>query len=233
MSNPGLDPSKISLSKQPPLLLFAPAISSKITPIPTPLYSELDEYRKQLVEKGSPYTPYSLHKQSTRFYRAIFIGFGVLFLILLSILYMHKASWFYTLYFGGVLAKTVLSAVCVTISSAAFFLAWQLRAEREGVWKLVHQAKQKIARIYAQKRGRFGLKRFLIFSSHSHQAEQLKHAYLDALEKMDEVKEVALCLLTGVSEAREFDVEYKERLFNDILLEMQDKLSGIIHSFKA
>jgi hypothetical protein len=81
----------------------------------------------------SHYHIYLSKKRQALIYQFIFFGFGILFLVLASILYFYTTNWSYYAMFGSSgFIKLCLYALCLILSMGAFGIAYKIRPPRKG-----------------------------------------------------------------------------------------------------
>lgn len=192
-------------------------------------YSDLNQFRQQIeVEKSGPHhKPYeAMHKQAFR-YRLIFLGIGILFILLGLLVYQHSINWLsYSLIFSSFhTAKTVAYGICFLFAFFAFGIAYSIRAEREAQNLLIKRAKRKLTRILRKKTP-------LRWVAIGKQYHPIKCAYDRALDKIQESKEVATLLFQQISYSHHLNPNQKAILFNQAILELNDRLHHIINKFQ-
>lgn len=100
-------------------------------------YTELDD---------SYYELYYSKKRLGKLYRGIFLGFGLLFLILANIVYFKTSGGIYQVYFNNFeLIKTFSYSLCLFLSLGAFGISYSIRPKNEAIEALM---------IYIEKKSR-------------------------------------------------------------------------------
>ena len=210
--------------KTPPLFRVTPPKS--LSP-----YRELALFKQQVeIEKiGFHDQPYHTHKKNVLTYQLIFMGLGALFLVLDAMIISQKMSWAYTIYFNNwFVGKSLLCVFCTCFSLASFAIGYSLRIEKEAVHYYYKKARQKLSQAYARKRIGFGFAALFGFGSQSRVLAELKSSYKEAKVKLSEYKEEALHLLDRIAYSPTLSQLEKERLFNQAILELKDKLNFFI-----
>lgn len=227
------------------MLLFhrsaeAPQISKHLFTAKLPYiqrdYTELHIFRQQIEQtrEGFHPQPYTENKPATLFYRSIFFGFALLFAILATCIIFGTATMNYTFFNFSLVFKGVLTLTCGTLATSALLLALRMRTEREAVLHYYHKAKTHAYKIYARKKMKMGIKRFLLFfDRNQRQSAALAHLYHDACDKIHACKEETLRLVTRIRSSRKVDAKTKEMLYNQAIAEFNDKLTLIAHTFKT
>lgn len=192
-------------------------------------YAELHQFRQQVDGLAQPY---HVHKRNAFAYRSVFILISLLFLVLTFLTYFQNTNWFCGLFFSNCfIAKLSLSGFCGLLSVSAFSLGVYISAEREAMAHLLKIVKRKIQAIYSHQCASLGWKRFLMFFKGCAETAGARRAYHDTIEKVHEIQEATRHLLRHISSSREIDRPARERLLNQALLEMRDKLEKVIHMF--
>lgn len=210
---------------------------------PIPLFtSRRQEYTKlrlfknriELEKTGPNYKPYSTMKSSVMLYRTIFLGFGALYFLLGIILFFNSLNWSYTFLFGNSIdLKLAFCGLCAIASSSGILIGFTLRTEIEAAKRLYGKAKRRLKKFYDRKLVKFGVIRFLSFGQEYRKTLALKQMYLDSLEKLQEYKEETLQILDQIARSNSLDGRMKEELFNQAILELDDKMNLVIHTFKS
>lgn len=192
-------------------------------------YPDLNHFRRQIeVEKSGPHhKPYEAMQKQALHYRLIFTGIGVLFMLLGILVYQHSINWLsYSLIFSSFhTAKTVAYGICFLFAFSAFGIAYSIRAEREAQNQLIRRAKRKLTRILRKKMPL----RLIAVGKEYH---PIKCAYDRALDKMHESKEVTTVLFQQISYSHHLNYNQKAILFNQAILELNDRLHHIINKFQ-
>ena len=106
------------------------------------------------------------------------------------------------------------------LSAAAFGIAYCIRTEREAKNQLIKRAKRKLKRIL--------YKKMALCENY----KQLRHEYAAALDKVSESKETAILLFQQISYYHNLSYSEKAVLFNQAILELNDRLHTIINKFQ-
>lgn len=200
----------------------------KITPISQrDPYPDLSQFCSQLRERGG-YHLFAQHKRTANFYRLIFIGLSLLFLVLMAVILLLKVNVFFAI---GVIAKTLLSGVCGLFAVITFALGWRIRADREVVHHLCRKSKAKLRNVYKRKKAKFGWHGLLIFLGTHKPATQVKQAYHEAVDKIHDSKEQTLNVLDQVISAGYLTPVERDSLCHQAILRLRDQLSLVINAF--
>ncbi len=211
--------------------------SSKILPLNNSLpYEELGLFRRQLdaTSLGASHHAFRKFQNNAAFYRTIFAAFGFTFLILTAFIYFRTGScWVCPLFFAPfALAKTTLSTFCGSLSLSAFVIAYKIRAEKEAVNHFFKQARRKLDLLYARKCTELGISRFFAFCQQHQKTKALKQHYHELLDKMDELRDGAISLLSSIAKAKVGNEE-RRTLFNQAILEMKENINQIVRFFEG
>jgi hypothetical protein len=199
-------------------------------------FPELDLFRQQ-IEQGKAclhHQPYTNSKKNTLIYKAIFLSFSALFVLLsvLTVCISFAYSWgIFNLTSIGIV-KTALVLFCALLAFSSFFIGISLRTEREAIQCAVRRARARTSRIYARKRIQFGINQILPFSRAKRQmSASLKNAYRDTCEKISDRKDEALHLVQRIISASLAWSE-KEMLLNQAIENLSEQLFLLTHSFR-
>lgn len=198
----------------------------------TPIVSELELFRQQQRELGScpVQRPYDWHQKNARIYRVIFLGLAFIFMGLSGWIVLQQSNWFALWVFGHSLEiKVLLCALCGGFSTAAGVIALGIRAEKEAVYHFWKRYSRKLQRLYLRRRAVFGFRKWLFAGD---EIAVLKHGYHEAVEKLHELKEGTLLLMEQVAQASELDRARRIHLFNEAVLELRERLSSVVGTFR-
>lgn len=207
---------------------------------PTPFrsrrdFTELDIFRQQIEhnQEGLHHQPYTVSRSAVMTYKSIFYGFALIFGILGVFVILSTSSLAYPIFNFPIVLKTLMMMFCSFLSFSAFIVAIQMRTEREAIRHYVSLASANLAKIYARKRMKMGVKRFIVFfGKNQKQLIALKQSYHEITDKIHEHKEQALHLVKRVANTQTLDAQTKELLYNQAISELNDKLTLLTHTFK-
>ncbi len=198
-------------------------------------YVELNKFRQKIEEQkiGPHHQPYREGRKKAIAYRSIFFSLGLLFLFLCIFIYTQTMNWSGSLFFVNYTAtKMTLCLFTFMLAVSACIMGHTIRNEKEAAHQLIQRAQCKIRRILSYKKAEFGLTRFLSFGRQFKKHTAAKEAYHDAWEKIRESKKITYALLEQISQTKGIDAQGMEKLFNQAILELNDKLHLIIYEFK-
>lgn len=212
-----------------------PYVPNRETERPVRNYVELNKFRQKIEEEmsGPHHRPYQAGRKKTLLYRTIFYGLGLLFVFLSFFIYSQTMTWAGSVIFVNYAATKI--AVCMftfILGVLSCFVGYSIRTEKEAANQLVHRAKAKINRILSYKKAEFGLPRLLYFGPQLKKHMAAKEMYHDALEKIQESKKTTHALLEQIAKTKDLESALVEKLFNQAILELNDKLHQIIGDFK-
>jgi hypothetical protein len=196
-------------------------------------YQELQNFKLQVeVEKsGAHHSPYHAMLKKAFTYRSIFIALGALFFFFAALIYEQSINWLpYSFIFSnGLMAKNTVITLCYLLSFAAFGMSFTITAEKEAMSSYIRRTKRKLSRIYNKHNFRV---KTSADSAQTGKNKLLKQLRLDALDKVDERREVTRILLGQIAKADVKDQQQKAKLYNEALLELNDHLHLVINQFK-
>lgn len=198
-------------------------------------YFELNKFRQKIEEEksGPHHQPYQAGRKKAITYRTIFYGLGLLFLFLCIFMYTQTMTWAGTMIFVNYTAtKMILCVFTFILAIAACIVGQSIKTEKEAANQLIHRAQNKIRRILSYKKAEFGLTRFLSFGRQFKKHIAAKEAFHNAWEKTRESKKITYALLEHIAHTKGLDNPTMEKLFNQAILELNDKLHTIISDFK-
>lgn len=198
-------------------------------------YTELNRFRQKIEEEkiGPHHQPYRAGRRRTMTYQTIFFSLGLLFLFLCIFMYTQSMTWSGSLIFVNYTAtKTALCIFTFILSVTACIMGASITTEKEAANQIIHRARYKIRRILSYKKAEFGLTRFLSFGHQFKKHMASKEAFHDAWEKIHESKKTAYALLEQISRTKGLDKPAIEKLYNQAILELNDRLHLIISDFK-
>ncbi len=198
-------------------------------------YTELEIFRQQieLDQQGLHHQPYTLNKSGVKVYKTIFYGFAFVFVLLGLFVSATSSTFTYAFFNFSIVLKTFITLICFLLALASLIMGMTIRTEREAVMHYTRIAKTNLSKLYARKKLKLGLKRFLAFFGHPEQETiVLKQMYHDASDKINERKEEVLHLVDRINSTSTMDIQKKETLYNQAIAEFNDKLTLLVHTFK-
>lgn len=197
-------------------------------------YLELELFKQQLLGEGENiiYHTYQASLQKVRNYRIIFFGLCLMFLGISTFIFQHNLL-FFTVIFGNLssLAKGFLLITCMMLSFIAAWLGYSLCIAEEASGHIASKAKKKLFQIYSSKRIEAGL-RLSCLRKNFKQYLSLRQRYQNFLHQIDEQKEQTVHLLYKIQNYASVEASYRELLFNQALLELNDKIECSLHTFE-
>lgn len=202
---------------------------------PPKKYIELNQFRQKIEEQriGPHHQPYQAGRKKAIFYRSTFLGLSFLFVFLSVFMYTQSMNWSGTLFFVNYTAtKFTLCAFTSLLAMIAFVMAATIKTEKEATNQMVQRAQSKIRSILAYKRAEYGTKNLSSFSQNFKKYILARQAYHDTLDKIRESKKITYALLEQISYTPGLEKQVIEKLFNEAILELNDKLHVLIQNFK-
>ncbi|CDZ81051.1 hypothetical protein BN1013_01579 [Candidatus Rubidus massiliensis] len=198
-------------------------------------YKNLHAFREKIeLKKQSPHhLPYKFEEKKVQLYQTIFCSFGLIF-ALLSAFVAFYARQFSLLIFHHhfIVPKAFIIFIPTVLSLAAFILMYNLSPQREALRRIMETAKKRMRRAYLKKIAFLSFKKGHNFFQRYTLTSSLRHDYLSSLEKMDDCKAVTAALLKKIDECEETDSSVREHLYNEALLEFNDKIHSVLHQFQ-
>lgn len=197
-------------------------------------YNELNQFREQLEEaKSAPHhQPYQAGRKKALFYQIIFYGLGLIFLFITLFMYTQTMNWAGSLFFVNYTAtKTVLCLFTFALSCISFSIGYSISIEKEAVNQLIDRAQAKMRHILRYERAQFAVNH-LSFRDQFKKSLLAKQAFHDANEKVKESKKITFTLLEHINQTVSLEKKDKEHLYNQAILELNDKLHFIIFAYK-
>lgn len=191
--------------------------SKKCIPLPTSIFrSTIDETKRSI--KRNPYT---FNKDCIQYHKVAFFFLGFLFFALSAILCFWKTNWIYSHYFiNASFLKSALAVISLGLASACFSFGWMLRIENELILRFYARAKKRLRKAYWQE-----------LAENDAVAVQLKMKYQALLESLTLHKDDALQLAKQISQSKVYDNISKERLYNQVISDLNTKLKAVITQF--
>lgn len=199
-------------------------------------YEDLDSFRQEIEESraGIHHQPYTSNRRTVAYYKLIFFGFALLFFTLGITALAIPVIGGYSLFIStGTIFKGVIVSVCTFLSLSSLAIALTLRAEREAVLQCVRKTRAQLTTIFARKQMKQGIKRFFsLFGTDRRKATALRQMYNEAWDKVIDIKDETMHLVNRISTANTLDKVHKEKLLNQAVEEMNEKLRLLVRSFK-
>lgn len=197
-------------------------------------YAELDIFRQNIESEFLIYAPFSATKKRVAFYKLAFIGFGILFGMLGGCLLMINVAWSCGSVFLShcLAAKNILSIFCFVAAIAAFSIGQTLCSKKDSVANLIRRARHKLTKIHTLKKVELGLSRFFSFGNSYGKSLALKQSYRECCENIEHHRDEILQLFDRIASSLTLDQLSREHLYNQAILELNDKLNRIVHHFR-
>lgn len=159
---------------------------------------------------------YHLARTKVFTYRMIFIGLGILFLVLSGIIYFKTPNWNFTLLFGhGHLAKMFVSGLSFSLGIFSLLAGCSMRTEKEIVRMVCVKTKQVLRTMHERVSG-----------------DEYLQAFIQACENVDLHRNFALKKVNEIANRRISDAE-KEQLFKEAIQELRQHLQNETKEFKS
>lgn len=204
-------------------------ISPNLTESEIETFTDLDPHRNSM---DIYLKLYRQNKKQSHIYKMIFYFLSLLFFTLGAVVYFNTTNWACSLYFTNcAFIKIYTYSLCLVFSITTLGISFFIRPERETVSYLFTRMKRTLKLLYKRRKIDIG---FILDLSPETRKKRLsfRDHYDQALEKMEEQKDLAIHLLEGITHAPHYDLSTKEELIYQALAELQHKLNGVLHSFK-
>ena len=185
-------------------------------------------FRRHLEEhrEGLEHAPYSAHKGKLMAYKTIFLLLGLIFCVLGWYLWIAPFSWaFHALFNDNDQLRIVSCASCALLATCSFFMGVVHHPSDEIAIQIVKRAKKRLRKLYKRKRRQLshGSARIAL----EEQLIPLNYRHEEQLEQIETLKEETLLILKRVRISRTFSEQEKERLFNEALYDIKEKIEEI------
>lgn len=177
---------------------------------------------------------YSTYVKNTWVYRGIFIAISVLFFSLALAIYPKSLTWTASLIFGSIIStKTLIIAGCVAIGAIAGLIAFILCPVNEAANFKVSRAYKELWKLHEGRRLKKGIHWLTSCTDKLHQKSILHHLYRDVCDKIDESSNEIKALIHAINKREKMTPEYKERLIEQALDELDFKIAEHLNKFRS
>lgn len=198
-------------------------------------YPELEVFKVQLEEEQNAVHPdfFTEAKNKLFYYRLIFLGFALVFLILSCAVLSFSSNWSYTFFFdSNIKAKWLVGWATISLTISSLACAYFPSSLHEATRHIENKAKRSLRHIYEKQRIQNGLNSFLLWGAQYRKSSALRHIYQELLHKIHERGEETYFLLKKITKTTHLTRKARERLYNQALAELHDKLFFFVHDFK-
>lgn len=202
--------------------------SKKILPLEDNIsegYPDLKEFKESTPPPGQEL--YADKKRKVIHYRTIFLTFGIIFMSLAAYIFTKSPIWI----MSGV--KPIICLFTFLLGIGAFTIAIALRYEKEAVRSIYHKALQQLYHAYVERKGSIDQDHEMSFSETFKRKMALKNPFLAAKAKMKGAEIESIDLMDRIVKAPNLNLAMKEKLFNQVLEELQLKLEHILHDYRS
>jgi len=204
--------------------------------IPTPK-TELSHF-KRIVENSkialSNLSIYSSFVRKTWVYRILFLSIACLFFFLALAIHPKSISWSASFLFGSLISiKVLIIAGCIAIGSIAALIASSLHASKELVQSKINKAYRTLWKIHRERRLKKKIHWFTDCKEKLHSKSVLHHLYHDVCDKIDLAGKETVVLMDAIQKQGKMTTEYKERLIEQTLDELDGNLLFLLNSFRS
>lgn len=193
-------------------------------------YEELELFRKHV--EITTHLPYTALKACVLRYRLIFLGLGVLFLILAAAVSLTTHSlpliWTTGAFFT---VRNLLTGVCVLFGIGAFGITATMSCEGEAAKRIGKRAQRGLVKAVSKKHVEMGLQGNF-WRWNCKKTASLTQAYKEALEKLRDQQDELSHLFDRIRTAGFLNARSREHLYNQALLEASEKAKALVQKFK-
>lgn len=189
----------------------------------THAYPELKDFKDQHAQENPLYAD---KKKKVVRYRYIFFLFGIMFVSFGIYIFSKSSIWIMM----GI--KPVICLLTFLLGIAAITIGLILRYEKEAVREIYHKSLDQLFRYYVERKGNVDKNHELPFLELMKRKFALRNPYIASKAKMRTIEVQSLNLMDRISNSN-LDLETKEKLFNQALHELRDKLNHVLLDYKS
>lgn len=198
--------------------------------------SELNIFRREMGHSHNFYsrTPYSLVKKRTLIYKSIFLGLGLLFILLACFVCLAPISHPLLSLFNHSVAitKKLLIMMAFFGGGLSLFIFYFLKPETEILNCILRKHHNQLSKLHIKKQIFYKIHSIYVFGALYRKKTLLHHHYLETKDKLQELKDTSLQLITYINNSKDIHLSKKELLCNQVILELEEKLSVLIDQFE-
>lgn len=198
-------------------------------------FGELEEFRKLLKVEGSSYKMqiFNHEKKRVDYYRVFFSCLSAIFLLLSIYIGFKMIQAGSNLPFGRIQwSNFVFLFISLSCAAGAGFIVYSMKPEIEVMRRLFSIIKERLKRSYTEKSMELAAIEMNTFDKERLKMK-LKHAYQDAQEQIDHIKEETQFLLKKINLVPFMHEKLKNKLFNQTLLEFRIKSEHLVETFET
>lgn len=193
---------------------------------------ELDLFRQQIEWTRLHPMPFTAAKKKVLSYKSIFLGLGLLFLVLGVFIWMktHILPMHYLLLGTFYVAKNVICGFCGLAGAASLLICYSLSTEKEIIQQMIRKAQRDLSTLYSRKKLEHGIKGYSW--GNCDKSAYLLQGYRETHHKILDLKEETFLLFHRILHAEHLNGGKKEHLFNQAIMELDLKIEDLLHSFR-
>lgn len=198
-------------------------------------FADLNSFRQEIEQSkaGLHHQPFTSNKRNTKFYKTVFFGFAAIFFVLGMTTATIPLAFSYYFFGAHVFLKGIIVSICSILSLTALTMGLRLKPEKEAISHCVRRTKNRITAIYARKKIQAGIKSIFAFIGPNRlKAAALRQMYQETLDRINDKSEETLHLAHRIGTAETLNLLEKEDLLNQAIEEFNEKLHGLVQSFK-
>ncbi len=199
-------------------------------------YSELNLFRQELEYSHNFYSglSYSLARKKTLTYKSVFLGLGLLFIILGSFVYYTTLKFPNEIILSSTfeMAQHLIGGLSLLAGLGSLLICYSIRTESEIINHLLRRYYRQLSKSYARKQLQYKIRSFFLFGVSYRKQILLKHNYIDIKDQFIYLKEKTIELITYILNAKNVPPIKKDLLCNQTILELEEKLATLLDQFE-
>lgn len=177
---------------------------------------------------------YAEFVKKTWIYRALFGSIALLFLYLALAIHPKSISWSASLLFGSLLStKTLIVAGCVALGAIAALIAFSLCHTHDLIRYKASKTYRELWKIHNERKLKKRINWMTSCKEKLHLKSVLHHLYHDVCDKIDDACRETKTLIYSIEKRKKMTPEYKERLIEQALDELDGRLIIHLNGFRS
>lgn len=164
----------------------------------------------------------------------LFGSIALLFFFLAFTIHPKSISWSASFLFGSLISfKVLLVAGCMAIGSISALISCSLHVSKELVRAKINKAYRELWKIHRERKLKKKIHWFTDCKEKLHSKSVLHHLYHDMCDKIDLAGQETIALMHTIRKRDKMTTEYKERLIEQALDELDDNLRSYLNEFRS
>lgn len=177
---------------------------------------------------------YASFVKKTWIYRGLFLSIATLFFFLAMTIHPKTFTWSASMLLGSLIStKALIVTGCVAIGSIAMLIGASLRTANELVRFKVNAAYHELWKIHKERQLKKKIHWFTDCKEKLHSKSVLHHLYRDVCDKIDHASADTVALIQSIEKQHKMTPEYKERLIEQTLDELDGRLRMHLNGFRS